>query len=217
MLRKVEQALQAAIEKPFSRLFPQKLQPAEIKARLREALEGERLATAEGAYAANQYTVELNLEDYQEIEAVGPELEHELAQYLHECAADARVVIGPYAAVAVCAAEDVPAGELRVRAKLAKRPPAYLQAEAGFPQRDRQVPLQERNVIGRSNDCDIVIGDEAVSRRHCEIVWQHVQYVLRDLQSANGTFVNGQQVRWAPLRDGDLLEVGLVQLRFHDG
>ncbi|MCE5238835.1 FHA domain-containing protein [bacterium] len=216
MLRKVEQALQAAIERPFSRLFPQKLQPAELKAPLREALESSIVSTADGALAANCYVVELNLADVREIEAVGPALEAELAGDLQEYAAEARVTLGPYLALTVGVAEDVPAGEMRVRAGFGERPPAYVAAEAGVPHVGRQVPLGESNVIGRANDCDIVIGEGAVSRRHCEIVWERVQYMLRDLGSANGTFVNAEQVQAAPLREGDLVEVGFVQLRFHD-
>lgn len=217
MLRKVEQALQAAIEKPFGRLFPQKLQPAEVKARLRAAMEDATAEAVCGRCAANYYLVRMNPEDYREIEAVGAELEVELARYLLEAAADAGLLIGPYAAVSVTVAESVPAGEVAVEAKFGERPPANLQAEAGLPQPGRRVALKERSVIGRSNDCDIVIGEQAVSRRHCEIIWDCVQYLVRDLQSANGTFLNGEQVAAAGLRDGDLLEVGFVQLRFGDG
>lgn len=216
MLRKVEQALQAAIEKPFSRLFPQQLQPAELKAPLREALESSLVRTAEGTLAANQYLIELNPADARALEAVGPALEAELAADLQEYAAETRVTVGPYLGVNTGIADDVAAGEMRLRAEFGPRAPAWLAVEAGLPHLGREVPLQERSVIGRADTCDIVVGEGAVSRQHCEIVWLAVQYVLRDLGSANGTFVNGEQVQVAPLRDGDLIEVGLVQLRFRD-
>jgi hypothetical protein len=217
VLRKVEQALQSAIEKPFSRLFPQKLQPPELKAGLREAMESSALATAEGSVVCNGYGIALSPRDYAEIAAVGPALERELAAYLQEFAAEARLICGPYLTMTIGTDEGVPHGQMGVQAEFGERVPAYLQAEAGLPERDRKVALADSRVIGRSPDGDIVIGDEAVSRRHCEIAWQYVQYVVRDLQSANGTFVNGQQVQAAALRDGDLLEVGLAHLRFHDG
>lgn len=217
MLRKVEQALQAAIEKPFGRLFPQKLQPAEVKARLRQAMENVTADAVAGRCAANSYLVRLSPEDYREIEAVGAELEVELTRYLHEAAGDSGLLIGPYATVCVTVAEDVPAGEVTVQAQFGERPPAYLQAGTGLPEPGRRVALKERSVIGRSNDCDIVIGEQAISRQHCEIIWDRVQYLVRDLESANGIFVNGEQVAAAALRDGDLLEVGFVQLRFGDG
>jgi len=216
VLRKVEQALQAAIETPFTRLFPQKLQPAELRAQLREALEGSLVNTPEGPVAANRYAIELSLDDYRESEAVGPALEAELTQSLLAAAAEARVNVGPYLAVVIAADEELPAGQVRLRAEFGERPPASLSVEAGLPQVGRQVSLHERNVVGRADDCDIVVGEQAVSRHHCEIVWERVEYVLRDLGSANGTFVNAEQVQAAPLRDGDLVEVGLVQLRFRD-
>jgi hypothetical protein len=217
VLRKVEQALQAAIEKPFSRLFPQKLQPAEMKARLRETLESSARKADGVTVAANRYTVEVNLADVRDMAEVGPVLEQELVAYVYECAADARLTVGPYVEVDLVAGETIASGELQVRAEFAPRPPACLQVESGLPQRGQQVALGDRSTVGRSPDCDVVVGDEAVSRRHCEVMWYHVQYVVRDTQSANGTFVNGEQVQVAPLREGDLLEVGLVQLRFHDG
>jgi hypothetical protein len=217
VLRKVEQALQSAIEKPFSRFFPQRLQPPEMKSALRRALEDSALATAEGVYAANAFTVGLNPDDASEISGVAGALERELAEYVREAATEARLMCGPYVVAAIEALQDVAVGQMRVQATFGKRPPAYLRAEAGLSDRTKKVALAEQRVIGRSPDCDIVVGDEAVSRRHCEIVWQYVQYVVRDLQSANGTFVNGQQVQTAQLRSGDLIEVGMVHLRFHDG
>ena len=224
MLRKVERALQSAIEKPFSRLFPQKLQPPEMKVGLREAMERSVLATADGPVASNSYAIALSPTDYAEIASVGPALERELVAYLQEYAAEAEFICGPYLTVSIGTDEDVPSGQMRLQGAFGERVPAHLQVVAGIPRvagapasDNMQVALAETNAIGRSPECDVVIGDEAVSRRHCEIAWQYVQYVVRDLQSANGTFVNGQQVQLTPLREGDLLEVGLVQLRFHDG
>ncbi|MCX7804169.1 MAG: ATP-binding protein [Planctomycetota bacterium] len=62
--------------------------------------------------------------------------------------------------------------------------------------------------IGRDPACDIVLDDEAASRRHCEIYRKDGQIRLRDLKSTNGTFVNNSRADDAPLRDGDKLVVG---------
>jgi hypothetical protein len=60
--------------------------------------------------------------------------------------------------------------------------------------------------IGRDRDNDIVIAGDHVSRHHAEIVFENERYVLRDLGSKNGTFVNGTRVT-APhvLRDSDMI------------
>lgn len=74
------------------------------------------------------------------------------------------------------------------------------------------------NVIGRLPEVDIWIGDRSLSRRHCEIhrierARRH-SYLLRDLRSTNGSYVNGRRVVECYLQDGDKLSVGDVVLKF---
>jgi pSer/pThr/pTyr-binding forkhead associated (FHA) protein len=73
-------------------------------------------------------------------------------------------------------------------------------------------------VIGRQADCDIVLDDRQVSRRHSRIVRDADGYVLSDLNSKNGTFVNGEAlVGERRLRDGDEIQIALVfRLAFVD-
>jgi len=77
--------------------------------------------------------------------------------------------------------------------------------------------LQERNVsIGRESSNDLWIADSALSRRHCLLLPQGGQCVIRDLGSRNGTLVNGVPVEEQLLRNGDHISVGdsvLIYLR----
>lgn len=68
--------------------------------------------------------------------------------------------------------------------------------------------------IGRASDCDIVIDHPAVSRRHAEIRCQGNVCQITDLNSFNGTFVNGRRVQTSILGDGDTIHVGGVQVYF---
>jgi len=70
-------------------------------------------------------------------------------------------------------------------------------------------------VIGRDG-ADIVIDDEKVSRKHAEVgLYGPEAYVLRDLASTNGTWVNGRPVsEKIKLANGNLIRVGETQLRF---
>jgi hypothetical protein len=70
---------------------------------------------------------------------------------------------------------------------------------------------KETMVIGRGEDCDIVINNRQVSRYHSKIVRQNDQYKLIDMDSKNGTFLNGVQVTSTPqpLKDGDQIGVAL--------
>jgi ABC transport system ATP-binding/permease protein len=62
--------------------------------------------------------------------------------------------------------------------------------------------------IGRAPDNDIVISDLSVSRNHAELRRTASGYQIVDLDSHNGTFVNGQQVGSAPLTEGDIVGIG---------
>ena len=69
--------------------------------------------------------------------------------------------------------------------------------------------------IGRKRDNDLMLPDEAISSRHCEFVSDHGFFLVRDLGSHNGTFVNGRRVAQdgARLRDGDDVQIGETHIR----
>jgi hypothetical protein len=69
--------------------------------------------------------------------------------------------------------------------------------------------------IGRSRDCDIVLDDSNVSRRHAEITPGGQGWRIQDLGSTNGVRVNGRQVEGPhPLESGDRVELGTVSVTF---
>jgi hypothetical protein len=77
-----------------------------------------------------------------------------------------------------------------------------------------QDAAREGLVIGRNPDCDLVIGDPTVSRRHACLHWEDGRWVLADLGSSNGTRVNGWRVRRATVGLGDELMLGDQRLVF---
>ncbi len=68
-------------------------------------------------------------------------------------------------------------------------------------------------VVGRDPGCDIVLNDSKCSRRHAVVEDGPEGPVIRDSGSANGIYVNGRKVDKAPLRPGDTVKLGEVQLR----
>jgi pSer/pThr/pTyr-binding forkhead associated (FHA) protein len=72
--------------------------------------------------------------------------------------------------------------------------------------------------VGRAPNSDILLSkDKLTSRRHATVTYENGQYVLRDERSANGTFVNGQQLEELnphPLQDGDHIGIGEHELIF---
>lgn len=79
---------------------------------------------------------------------------------------------------------------------------------------DLVFPLNENVLwIGRSPENAVTLVDESVSRRHARLVKKGEEWEIEDLESANGTRVNGVAVRSAKLKDGDRIEVGSTTLR----
>lgn len=70
--------------------------------------------------------------------------------------------------------------------------------------------------VGRDPGNDIILRDPKVSRHHAEIVFERGFFVLHDLASANGTFVNGRRIRVAPLTHGAKLRLGNSYGRFSE-
>ena len=68
--------------------------------------------------------------------------------------------------------------------------------------------------IGKVEENEVVLNDETVSRVHCEILRDPKGYLLRDLRSTNGTFLDGAEIKEAYLRPGSIITVGTVQLKF---
>jgi DNA-binding winged helix-turn-helix (wHTH) protein len=74
--------------------------------------------------------------------------------------------------------------------------------------------------LGRAQDCDIVLPERQISRYHARIEQDEAGFIIRDLGSKNGTFVNGEAVRDQPyrLRDGDEIELAnVLQIGFVAG
>ncbi|HEY2827482.1 MAG TPA: SpoIIE family protein phosphatase [Pirellulales bacterium] len=78
-----------------------------------------------------------------------------------------------------------------------------------------QLP-EQRSILGRHPECDIILDQGAVSRQHAQISFIEGQYVIEDLRSRNGTLVNGQLVQTPQaLRDGDEVKICDHSLAFH--
>jgi pSer/pThr/pTyr-binding forkhead associated (FHA) protein len=80
------------------------------------------------------------------------------------------------------------------------------------------VELQGTATLGRATDNDIVLDEPTVSRCHALLFRYLEQVMLLDLESTNGTFVNGRQaLPDAPVRlmDGDVITIGPVVVRYH--
>lgn len=72
-------------------------------------------------------------------------------------------------------------------------------------------------VIGKGGQCDFIVRDVLVSRRHAQLIQHNDSLWLEDLGSLNGTFLNGQMIAVAPVSEGDVITVGNTDLTIRQG
>lgn len=101
--------------------------------------------------------------------------------------------------------------------RVAGSPPAFVVMQTGSEAGRRYILDKPLMTIGRVEGNDIVINDTRVSRRHAHICQEEFRYLVEDLGSTNGTWLNGARLTApTPLRDGDQLQVADVVFVFSD-
>lgn len=82
------------------------------------------------------------------------------------------------------------------------------------PRIGTDVRLRGTATVGRSRSNVMVVEDEAASRQHARIKLEGGRYVLFDLASSAGTYVNGHRIERQTLEDGDVIRIGHTDLKF---
>jgi pSer/pThr/pTyr-binding forkhead associated (FHA) protein len=93
----------------------------------------------------------------------------------------------------------------------------HLVISTGGTEIDRRPLMRSGIVIGRSHEADIPIPDSLMSRRHAQFDLIGSNWFVTDLQSRNGTTLNGRAVFRAQLYEGDTLRTGRTTIRYHAG
>jgi hypothetical protein len=245
VLKSLESKIAGLVEGAFGRAFRSELRPVEIARKLAREMEDHKVVSVSKTYAPNEYNVYVSSDDRARFADYEGALVKELSGYLLEHARLERLALLSKPEIAFHTDERLQLGEFGIQARLvrpAEDPRAEPQqgdvghtmiysadrlrpAEAGpAPEADRAILVVDGRrmvvgrtgaVIGRSRDCDIVLGDGNVSRRHAEVTASGDGWSISDLGSTNGTIVEGRRIeRPAALRGGERIEVGTTELRF---
>ena len=75
-----------------------------------------------------------------------------------------------------------------------------------------RLPPGAKRTLGRGPNADFVVDAPLVSRVHCHLSATETDLTIEDLRSTNGTFVNDERVQRSPLRAGDRVRVGRLEL-----
>lgn len=216
--------MEALVEGTLARLFRGRLQPRDIALQLARALED---SVASGQPAL-RYALRLNPADAQALLGEQPRLAEILADELVAAAREGNITLpgqpeililpdsllkprsvtvtaeaNPLSLSDTLSASPVPA---QPNALTPSTPNAFLILEG-----ERTVPLTQSIIsLGRRLDNHIILDDPRVSRAHAQLRARFGRYVLYDLGSTGGTYVNGQRVQECILRPGDVISLAGV-------
>ena len=213
-LQQFEQRLERLFEGAFSKGLRGGLQPVEIGRRLTREMDLLRRVGVRGLIAPNSFVVTLSPQDAERFRSFVDVLARELGDAAREHArTENYTFVGPVE-VDLDLDEGLRSGRFTVEAEVVEGPEGLPAGSLVLPEGNRVVLEGEPVVIGRLPECAIVLNDPNVSRRHAEVRRQGGDVVVVDLQSTNGTRVNGVPVRERALADGDEIIVGTTTIRF---
>ncbi len=234
-MSRVERFFERLVERPSARLFRTRLQPVQVLRRIERAMEAERGADGRPGLVPDRFTVRLHPDDLAGL-VPAAEVAGELASgalsfarghgyalrerprvtlqpdpSLRPGEAEVETTVSPVAEAVV--AEDRSDGGTRVFEIPVVRAPEVV-IEVREPGRAaRRIPVSGAPIrIGRAPECELVLKDSRVSRRHARLHARDGVLVLTDLGSTNGTLVNGHRVTELVLGAGDRIQIGETSL-----
>ena len=240
MLARFERMMERAVEGSLRRVFPTQLQPVQLAKAAARAMEDAQVVGLRGPEVPNAYAVRLAPADLARFADYSGTLSGELGRYLLDYArerglrpvGDPRIELHEDPSVAVGSVrvdarfvdleprrqaelEEALEGTRRLRlGDLAAAPPA---TDHGVRLTDRlglDVPLDPAAGVvrvGRAADNDVAIPNQRVSRYHAQLRWGRAGWLIYDLHSTNGTYVDGARVLPAEprlLSPGSTLRLG---------
>ena len=213
-LQGFERRLERLVEGTFNKAFRSGLQPVEIGHRLVRVLDNGRTLGVSGRFVApNNIGVYLSPDDATRFESFSDALARELAEAARQHAREEGYqFLGPVT-VTLVSDDSLKKGAFDVVGEIAEG--AGGQVGSLVLPDGRRVRLGEHpTVLGRNSDCTVPLADPRASRRHAEIRATGDGFLVVDLDSMNGTKVNGVPVREHVLHDGDEIAVGATVMRF---
>lgn len=215
VLKRIEQKLEKLVEGTFTRAFPSSVKPIELGKRVRRVLEDKKTIGVQGQIIIpNRYVISLSPKDLENIESIQESIQREISSSIRDHANDENYHFQGTLTVEILSNSSLKTGSIEVDGLFEENkggfPPGSLIDENG----ERLIITEQKLSIGRDTKSTMQVVDVEVSRNHAEIRLLNTSFVLIDLQSTNGTFVNGQRVQEHTLQNFDQIKIGSTILLF---
>jgi hypothetical protein len=203
------------VEGVFARAFRSGLRPVELGRRLVREMDDSRSVDVRGrTVVPNHFDVQLSVEDNENFAEIHDTLVRELCDAAREHARDeGYTFLGPVE-VDLVADERMHTGAFQIEGRMREGAGGSGAGSLVLPTGERVVLGEQVLSVGRMPESNIVLADPNVSRNHAEIRPKGTGYIVVDLNSTNGSKVNGVRVTEQELNDGDELSFGNTRMRF---
>jgi len=209
-----EKTLEKKVTGLFSKTFKSGLEPLEIASAIKKEMDAKAsILSRERILVPNSYQVQLSPQDFERLSNLGEPLIEELSKLCSEHAAKQRFQFGELLDISLSQGPSLALGQLSVVSSSKKLEVEWVPVleVAGVS----HTLVGAKTTVGRDSTADIQIGDNGLSRKHFEILWDGSSAVLRDLGSTNGVKVQGSKIDQVVLLNGTAFSAGRTQFLFN--
>lgn len=213
-LDKFEKTLENKVTGLFSKTFKSGLEPLEIASAIKKEMDAKAsILSRDRILVPNSYLVQLSPQDFERLNNLGEPLIEELSKLCSEHAAKQRFQFGELLDISLSQEPSLALGQLSVVSSSKKLEVEWVPVleVAGVT----HTLVGAKTTVGRDSTADIQIGDNGLSRKHFEILWDGSSAVLRDLGSTNGVKVQGSKIDQVVLLNGTAFSAGRTQFLFN--
>ena len=220
---RIERGMENAVENVFSRAFRSDLKPVELASGLKKSMDDRAAAVSqERVVVPNEIEILLSESDFHKLEEWGEDaMRDELTDIATAHARNqAYTFLGPIK-ITFNSTPELSRGKLRVRGRSTRGPAAPATMPEASPENpiievagERYLLTGAVTVIGRGSSADITVDDAGVSRRHLELRVTPGGVIATDLDTTNGTYVEGHRITAATLLDGNTITIGRTRIMF---
>ena len=213
LLDNFERGLERAVNGAFAKTFKSGLQPVEITSALRRELDTQAaVVSRDRILVPNNFTVRLSHPDYQRMSSLGSTLISELAELVQRHATAQHYSFSGGIAIVLAPDGTLSQGMIEIDSVSVKGTVAWTPVlDIGGT---RHPLIHARTIIGRGSEADITVDDNGISRKHVEILWDGSRAEVNDLNSTNGSQLNGSPVSRAPLAAESVIDIGRTRIVF---
>jgi hypothetical protein len=206
-LENFEKGLERVVNGAFTKTFKSELQPIEMASSIRSEMDAKAsILSRDRILAPNTFTVHLSTPDFKRMQPLGDALITELTELTTKHANKQGFQFGAALVIRIIEDSSLNLGQVSVNSTSEKHEVEWMPTldVAG----KRFILRRGETSIGRDASADIQIDDAGLSRKHFAVIWDGKNAAVRDLQSTNGTKVNGKNITEVGIGADTVIQAG---------